>query len=341
MENRSILACTAMLACAALVGGCSTQKTRTASNSNGIKHSAMGFPEQEKPSAWAKTVSSVKSVVKSDDDKRQSTPADPLSLNHKAEANSPELLVSLAAMHERSGNMQAAEAQYQRALKEDPKNLNVLLSYARLQDRQGKFVEATNLYALACKNHPNDAGAYNDLGLCFARQNEFDKSLATLNRAVELQPQNALYRNNVATVLVRMGRPNESWQHLVAAHGPAAAHYNLAVLLQQQGDQQQAHFHAQKALELDASLVPAQQLAQALAPRYGGAPAETAPSSTGPRYGNQPQSPTIPRPDGRTQSNYAPQRPGLTVSPDVVYGNGPQGNIYTASQRGPQSPQRY
>lgn len=335
MDKRSKFAWGAMLACATVAGGCSSQRAQTAA-APAVNQTAMGYPAQE-PSAWAKTVSSVKSVVKSD--KKDPTVSDPLSLNHKTEVNSPHLLVSLAAMHERSGNMEAAEAQYQRALEHDPKNLEALLAYARLEDRQGRFTEASNLYALACKHHPESSTAYNDLGLCLARQNEYDKSLATLLRAVEMQPTNALYRNNTATVLVRMGRSNEAWQHLSHVHRPAAAHYNLAVLLTQQGDNQQAQFHAQKALEAEANFTPAQMLVQSLAPRYGGATPQTAPSTTGPRYGNQPQTQSIPRPDaqsqyGYPQQQYPQQQGGLTVSPDVVYGNGTQGNVYTARQTG-------
>jgi hypothetical protein len=69
-----------------------------------------------------------------------------------------------------------------------------------------------------------------------------------------------LYRNNLATVLVEAGRPNEAFAQLAATSEPAVAHYNLGYLLHQRGQSQPAADHLQRALLLNPSLSPASQL---------------------------------------------------------------------------------
>ncbi|HEX4150545.1 MAG TPA: tetratricopeptide repeat protein, partial [Pirellulales bacterium] len=75
-----------------------------------------------------------------------------------------------------------------------------------MYDRQGDLVQAMKYYKQAIASHPNQATAYNDQGLCHARQEQYAESVACLKKAVELQPDRALYRNNLATVQVEMGQ---------------------------------------------------------------------------------------------------------------------------------------
>ena len=58
------------------------------------------------------------------------------------------------------------------------------------------------------------------------------------SKAVELQPDRELYRNNIATVLVEVGRSDEAVRQIAAVYGEPIAHYNVGVLLQQQGKRQ-------------------------------------------------------------------------------------------------------
>jgi tetratricopeptide (TPR) repeat protein len=144
-----------------------------------------------------------------------------------------------------------------------------LLGYAHLLDRQGKLAEATHYYQQAALHHPEDATARNDLGLCYARRGMLNESVVELAKAIELQPQKQLYRNNIATVFVEMGRPQQALQHLMATEQPAVAHYNLACLLHQRGQSQVAAQHFAQAAQLDPSLPGVQQATRQVA----GAPA--------------------------------------------------------------------
>jgi tetratricopeptide (TPR) repeat protein len=183
---------------------------------------------------------------------------DAISLKHKSKAG-PELYVAIARLYEQSGKTAEAEQQYQAALKEFPNNLPALLGYARLKDSLGKSTEAIQLYQRAAKAYPQQASVHNNLGLCYAQQNRLDEAAAAMSRAIQLEPKNPLYRNNIATVLVDRGNPREAFVHLREVHGDAAAHYNTGYLLTKKGQTQAAIQQFTLALRTDPSMVAAQR----------------------------------------------------------------------------------
>jgi tetratricopeptide (TPR) repeat protein len=86
-----------------------------------------------------------------------------------------------------------------------------------------------------------------------------DQASASLAKAVELQPDKKLYRNNLATVKVEQGQIDEAYTQLAAVHPVGAAHYNLGFLLVQKGNQQAAAAQFQQAMMADPSLTDAQK----------------------------------------------------------------------------------
>jgi tetratricopeptide (TPR) repeat protein len=183
---------------------------------------------------------------------------DAISLKNKAKPG-PELFVAIARLYEQSGKAAEAEQQYQLALKEKPDHLPALLGYARLKDGLGKPNEAIQLYQCAANAYPRQALVHNNLGLCYARQSRLDEAAAALGRAVQLEPKNPLYRNNLATVLVDQSKLREAMMHLQAAHGNAAAYYNMGYLLNKKGRTQEALQHFAWALKADPSMKAARQ----------------------------------------------------------------------------------
>ena len=201
---------------------------------------------KEEPKGVGKLVSGVKSAVKP-----SATPpatSDPLSVHTQAEPN-VELFVVMAQMHERSGNLAAAEEQYKRALEKEPKSLDALVAYARMQDRQGNFAEADQLYRTAIEHHPQDAAARNDYGLCLARQNRLDQAAGMLQSACQLKTDEVRYRNNLAMVLVELNQLEEAYLQLADVHKPAVAYYNVGFLLVQRKQYGAARHHFEQALK--------------------------------------------------------------------------------------------
>lgn len=171
----------------------------------------------------------------------------------------PGVFVAMAQISERGENFDEAEAQYKKALDIDGNHLPALVGYAHLEDRRSHLESATRLYQKAAKKYPKEASVHNDLGLCYHRRGMLNDATKSLRRAVELKGDNKLYRNNLAAVYVEQGKRKEALEQLIAAHGEAAAHYNLGYLLAQKHDNATTLDHFRTAAAKDPSLVAAQQ----------------------------------------------------------------------------------
>jgi tetratricopeptide (TPR) repeat protein len=191
--------------------------------------------------------------------KPQPSVNDPISLATKTKKPDADFYVDAGDWCVKGNDTEGARENYHRALEMKRHHLGALLGLARLFDRQGQLERATEHYLEAVKYHPKEAIAFNDLGLCYARRQKYDEALAALQRAVDLQPDRVLYRNNIATVLVVQGRIDEALQHLTDAHGAAIAHYNIGFLLNKRGQRSQALDQFVLALEADPSMTAAQQ----------------------------------------------------------------------------------
>lgn len=201
----------------------------------------------------------------------KSAPSDSISLATKHGAPQPGLYVEIAKLHERSGKLSEAVGEYDKALDLDPKYQPALLGLARLYDRLGRYDEALVFYGKAAQNANDDAAVQNDYGLCLSRSGNNKDAVAALRRAVSLDSKKVLYRNNLATVLVELGRTDEAFQTLVAVHGEAVARYNVGFLLNKQGRKTEALAQFEQSAKLDPNLQEALQWVVAL----GGKPAAT------------------------------------------------------------------
>ena len=181
---------------------------------------------------------------------------DPTQLSRKAKPT-PELYASVARYYEQSGNPAMADRTYQQALSLWPKSLATELNYARFKVRQGSSQEALQLYLNTAKEHPQEAAVFNDLGLFLARTGKSEDAVRALERAVQLQPKRPIYRNNFATLLVDMDRPDQAMSQLRAVYGEAEACYKLGYLLQYKGRSKDAAAHFARAIQLNPGMTEA------------------------------------------------------------------------------------
>ena len=242
-----------------------------ARRSNSVaKSSALGGPPPVEDdgnfftSTWNKTSSTVASAftfkakpVENDD---------PTSLTSPTGKVGPEVYVAAGRMLESQGKFPEAKEKYEQALKAAPKDVTALVSLARLHDRQNRPAEAVELYQRALKTSSKNSLVLNDLGLCYAKQKQFARAAESLREAVALQPTSAKYRNNLAAVLVEMGRADEALEHLAAVNPPAVAQYNLGYLLVQQGQKDLAAKYFKEAVNLDPNLGQARDMLAQITP---------------------------------------------------------------------------
>jgi tetratricopeptide (TPR) repeat protein len=247
---------------------------------------------------------------------------DPISLGFKGGPTTPALYMSMAQMSEQSGNTPHARSLYQKALSMDAENLDALLGLARLEDREGNLPVALQHYQQAVNNHPQDPRAYNDLGLCHARGGQLQSSLQCLDQAVRLRPDKALYRNNIAKVLIEQNQFDAAFAHLGAVNEPAVANYNMAALLEERGRSEEAISFLNQALALNPQFSEASTLLANIT-GVSAAPAPTmavaVPAS---------RAPAMPAPFGTAQ---------IEVSPPVA-GTAPMATQVSANEEIRQSP---
>jgi len=161
----------------------------------------------------------------------------------------PAVYTAVADMHFQAGRYVEAETNYQKAIVHEPSYLKALVGYAKLKEKQTKLDSAVELYEKATIAHPSNSSVLNNLGLCLARKRDYQKSLSVLTQAIRLQPKRALYRNNIATVMVEIGRVEEALAQLKEVHEESVAYYNVGYLLQRKRQSELAARYFLTALE--------------------------------------------------------------------------------------------
>jgi tetratricopeptide (TPR) repeat protein len=258
-----------------LGGGCASTTSPTPGN---------------QPSLMDKLGKSVKSSGAAVASVFKKKPADPNTMPTTNGKAGPGVFVAMAEISERNEQLDEAEAQYKKALELDANNVAALVGYARLEDRRHNFDAALKLYQQALKKHSRDASVHNDLGLCYHHRDMLPEAAKSFERAVELNQDRKLYRNNLAAVYVDQGKPKEALKQLIVAHGEAVGNYNLAFLLMKKNDNAAALVHFRKAAETDPTFTAAREwIGQLTAPA---APAD--PKSTRLAMVESPQLPAAP-----------------------------------------------
>lgn len=198
---------------------------------------------------------------------------DPTRLDYMPENVGADLYVEGAKMSEKNGDYARAVQQYGAALGADRQNRNALIGLARLQHRAGKTEAAINVYRDALAIYQNDAVIMNDLGICYARNNQFDESIQVLRAATQAAPDREMYVNNLAASLVEANRYQEAVTELARIRPAAVANYNVGYLLQRAGKSAEAADYLRQALSLDPTLRQAQNMLDRNAPKVSALPA--------------------------------------------------------------------
>jgi Flp pilus assembly protein TadD len=111
------------------------------------------------------------------------------------DANNPEPLLRIGAIHERRGNRALAEKAFEMALKHDPENpaINERLGLLYLQSGR---VDAVPLLERAIAKDPKRWQSHNGLGIAADRSRDFAAAIAHYDAALALQPSATITVNN-------------------------------------------------------------------------------------------------------------------------------------------------
>jgi protein O-GlcNAc transferase len=154
---------------------------------------------------------------------------------------------------ERIGALDAAVDAFRRAATERPdfrKAVNNLILALVKSGNGPEAVERARAWVAAA---PGDADRHFTLGLAQAEQ-DVDAAIASFRRALELSPQHALARYNLALVLRRADRLPEALNELdraLAIAPRAEVHYTLGIIYWHQGDPKRAERSLRAAVALE------------------------------------------------------------------------------------------
>jgi tetratricopeptide (TPR) repeat protein len=164
---------------------------------------------------------------------------------------------------------------YLKALEINPKHVPAHLSLARLQQANNDMAAAVETYKKALAVTTKDATIWYELGMCQARQKQFDEAADSLQKACELRPDDKKCRETMGYTLARAGRWAEALTTLTGVVGEARAQFALARMLQHTGRTEEARQYVAAALSREPELPGARELLASLTsqPAAGAPPA--------------------------------------------------------------------
>ena len=128
--------------------------------------------------------------------------------------DSPVDQARLADIYMQDGDYQQAELAIRRVLASSPGELDALVTLASILDKQGKPDEARDTLAGPLNAHPDSAFLQHELGRWLLAHDQDEFALLALARAVELEPDKASYRYDLAVALHSLDQTPAAQQQL-------------------------------------------------------------------------------------------------------------------------------
>lgn len=194
--------------------------------------------------------------------------------------------LGMAKLLEAQGQTERAGKLYRELARLDPKDAEPPHLLALMEAKQGRNEEAARYFKQALALAPRDVELLNDYGYWLYLDNRLTEAERQLATALQVNPQHKQVLNNLALVVGRQGRYQESFSLFLGCGTEADAHSNLGYIFARAGQYDRARKHYEKALELeprmkaaaealvqldrrdaDAAVAPAQALAEPPATR--------------------------------------------------------------------------
>jgi tetratricopeptide (TPR) repeat protein len=161
----------------------------------------------------------------------------------------------LADAYRQTERNDRAALYYEEALRRRPDFLPARLNYAAALSKMDRKSAAAQALEIAAKTAPRDPAILNKLGETYLDLDKTEQAMATLQRALNNDPDLAEAYLNLGDVYLRKGDPKAAGAALRSAirlrPGSAPAHNNLANILQTAGDFAQAEYHFKTSIALD------------------------------------------------------------------------------------------
>jgi len=164
--------------------------------------------------------------------------------------------VAIGDLFRANGRKTEAEDFYQEAIRINPNEAGAYNALARLRDEQGRLAEASNLYRKVIELTPNpSASHYINPGWAAYRQRRLDEAKTYYQKALLIEPDNAVVHNDLGLVLATLGEKDGAADHYRKAIDLDPNYFwprsNLGLLLMSRGRPEEAASQFRKASELN------------------------------------------------------------------------------------------
>lgn len=169
------------------------------------------------------------------------------------------LKLKYAQWMEETGNVEEAKLNYAEVLKKDSKNVDAILGNARIELASRDISAAEKGFRHALKIDKSSALAYAGLGQCLSEKKEWAEAAESLAKASTGLPEDKTIRHQLGIALVHTGNIQAAQLQFTQSVGAAAGHYNIALILKDEGRVREAEEQLVMALRKDPSLKEAER----------------------------------------------------------------------------------
>ncbi|GMQ95917.1 MAG: tetratricopeptide repeat protein [Gammaproteobacteria bacterium] len=173
---------------------------------------------------------------------------------HKAIADRPESLMTLANFYRDRGKTQLAEATYREAMARHPSFGPAFVNLADLYRSLGQDQRGEEVLRTALRTVPEQADVLHAYGLLLVRRQRFVEAARQLGNAASLQPDNSRYSYAYALALQKIGDTKSAMTTLAAAHERDPVNrdilFALTTISRDRGDLEKAVEYARALVEL-------------------------------------------------------------------------------------------
>jgi len=148
--------------------------------------------------------------------------------------------------------------QYKAAIKADPKHRLSMYRLATVYAQQKMYPDSIATWQRYIEATDGSAEGYNNLAFTYEVAGQEPQATSAYQKCLALYPHDEGCRVNYGTMLARQGNLPEAIAQLQAVLTPAQAHYDVGVVLEEEGNKGAAIAEYRKAIELDPNLKDAQ-----------------------------------------------------------------------------------